>query len=316
MEPSSTCTKPRFLSTLSLRRATQSRGSVSMPRYHFYPRSPCGERPSRLHKNICVLGFLSTLSLRRATATSMPPTFILSTFLSTLSLRRATYWPRVIVSPTLYFYPRSPCGERPKELALAAKNAVFLSTLSLRRATWMSRSSAGRGKFLSTLSLRRATGGFGAGSWRLAIFLSTLSLRRATLEIFLYYQDNRISIHALLAESDYMGVYEQEHSYAISIHALLAESDTGAKSHDPGKVHFYPRSPCGERQMPMYGTGDYERFLSTLSLRRATTPHDLPPGGALISIHALLAESDGDTKYSIGTLSTFLSTLSLRRATK
>ena len=34
----------------------------------FYPRSPCGERPSRLHKNICVWGFLSTLSLRRATA--------------------------------------------------------------------------------------------------------------------------------------------------------------------------------------------------------------------------------------------------------
>ena len=34
-----------------------------------------------------------------------------------------------------HFYPRSPCGERPKELALAAKNAVFLSTLSLRRAT-------------------------------------------------------------------------------------------------------------------------------------------------------------------------------------
>ena len=35
-------------------------------------------------------------------------------------------------------------------------------------------------------------------------------------------------------------------------------------------VHFYPRSPCGERQMPAYGSGDYERFLSTLSLRRAT----------------------------------------------
>ena len=35
-----------------------------------------------------------------------------------------------------------------------------------------------------------------------------------------------------------------------------------------------------------------------------------------ISIHALLAESDGDTTYSIGTLSTFLSTLSLRRATR
>ena len=55
----------------------------------FYPRSPCGERPGRLHKNICGWGFLSTLSLRRATRIALmvgkPPAF-----LSTLSLRRAT----------------------------------------------------------------------------------------------------------------------------------------------------------------------------------------------------------------------------------
>ena len=56
--------------------------------------------------------------------------------------------------------------------------------------------------FLSTLSLRRATEG--AKAYMVAAgFLSTLSLRRATLELFLYYQDNTISIHALLAESDH-----------------------------------------------------------------------------------------------------------------
>ena len=59
--------KVTFLSTLSLRRATQSRGSVSMPRYHFYPRSPCGERRTRSAARATFTRFLSTLSLRRAT---------------------------------------------------------------------------------------------------------------------------------------------------------------------------------------------------------------------------------------------------------
>ena len=34
-----------FLSTLSLRRATKTRPSVSQTVDYFYPRSPCGERP-------------------------------------------------------------------------------------------------------------------------------------------------------------------------------------------------------------------------------------------------------------------------------
>ena len=33
-----------FLSTLSLRRATNTRGSIKMKLNNFYPRSPCGER--------------------------------------------------------------------------------------------------------------------------------------------------------------------------------------------------------------------------------------------------------------------------------
>ena len=35
----------------------------------------------------------------------------------------------------LYFYPRSPCGERHLLSVVAWKNSGFLSTLSLRRAT-------------------------------------------------------------------------------------------------------------------------------------------------------------------------------------
>ena len=57
--------------------------------------------------------------------------------------------------------------------------------------------------------------------------------------------------------------------------------------------YFYPRSPCGERH----------------SVRPGTRRRDV------ISIHALLAESDNDAKRQTYRLNGFLSTLSLRRAT-
>ena len=60
-----------------------------------------------------------------------------------------------------------------------------------------------------------------------------------------------------------------------------------------GIKHFYPRSPCGERQI----FGHYEYIT------------------AAISIHALLAESDPGHDKELKTWQIFLSTLSLRRAT-
>ena len=124
--------------------------------------------------------------------------------------------------------------------------------------------------FLSTLSLRRATG----RSWRKQSnhhkFLSTLSLRRATLEQSASYN-----------------------AYLISIHALLAESDSSTPAVRSQFIHFYPRSPCGERLF-LYCNYPFKLF---------------------ISIHALLAESDEPLKALYMILSLFLSTLSLRRAT-
>ena len=65
---------------------------------------------------ISILGvvFLSTLSLRRATPAWLPYFPMEQRFLSTLSLRRATSVLAASVPffPS-YFYPRSPCGERP-----------------------------------------------------------------------------------------------------------------------------------------------------------------------------------------------------------
>ena len=168
-------------------------------------------------------------------------------------------------------------------------------------------------------------------------FLSTLSLRRATVcppvgSLVLF----------------------------ISIHALLAESDQRYHRQAADRGYFYPRSPCGERlpaDLQIWAALDISihallaesdcmrrctvagscRFLSTLSLRRATRGRNPPPRTSTISIHALLAESDGGpggknavilhfyprspcgerppNKNNGGPGGKFLSTLSLRRAT-
>ena len=78
-----------FLSTLSLRRATQFLLFAQAPSAYFYPRSPCGERLISIVLLILPIKFLSTLSLRRAT-------------------KYVYVWYTILVN----FYPRSPCGER------------------------------------------------------------------------------------------------------------------------------------------------------------------------------------------------------------
>ena len=144
----------------------------------------------------------------------------------------------------------------------------FLSTLSLRRATRAENHANSQQEFLSTLSLRRATDGLIASA-NFCKFLSTLSLRRATRADRLTHAPPKISIHALLAESD-AGKHAQQPTRPISIHALLAESDCGRSAGLPVAGHFYPRSPCGERPASGFFIGSRSQFLSTLSLRRAT----------------------------------------------
>ena len=132
----------------------------------------------------------------------------------------------------LHFYPRSPCGERPPvNQSPALLNLLFLSTLSLRRATVAYHAMCRLSRFLSTLSLRRAT-------------------RHNTQDA----APIRISIHALLAESDVLAFVELKapgkflstlslrratdkrcelgRDNRISIHALLAESDLGSRLYD------------------------------------------------------------------------------------
>ena len=266
-------------------------GSSTMINPDFYPRSPCGERQHcpvhptyapvisihallaesdtpRLSRVVPTPIFLSTLSLRRATVNAFHGD-LLTKFLSTLSLRRATSVFCRSAAMSFYFYPRSPCGERPQCRTLASGMYGFLSTLSLRRATTSMPPTFILSAFLSTLSLRRATGILGRRLWHRQQFLSTLSLRRATP----------------------LKSWASPRLY-ISIHALLAESDVRQRRYRHPHYHFYPRSPCGER--PIFAVRPYDApiFLSTLSLRRATLRVAVPQHVVVISIHALLAESD------------------------
>ena len=147
--------------------------------------------------------------------------------------------------------------------------------------------------FLSTLSLRRATGVMAAPITPTYDFLSTLSLRRATIN-----PANQTNLPGFFYPRSPCGERRwlrcwQLAARDISIHALLAESDVKIMNALSGLKNFYPRSPCGERPVPGGGhineTNFYPRspcgerlklfpkrlcnslFLSTLSLRRATS---------------------------------------------
>ena len=123
-----------------------------------------------------------------------------------------------------------------------------------------------------------------------------------------------ISIHALLAESD-----RHHQRPPGSTGHFYPRSPCGERPFIQPLVcdfaDFYPRSPCGERPISIQcitpsgqflSTLSLRRatqgntskffgvlFLSTLSLRRATGVSTMDNGVTQISIHALLAESDG-----------------------
>ena len=100
-----------FLSTLSLRRATLHFFSGRSCFSDFYPRSPCGERRSHYSSSRPLKGFLSTLSLRRATKDTTARQQIADISIHALLAESddTRDWTRGLC---LYFYPRSPCGER------------------------------------------------------------------------------------------------------------------------------------------------------------------------------------------------------------
>ena len=280
-----------FLSTLSLRRATQRHPKTSNHPHNFYPRSPCGERRHSVE----------------------------------YSLGKSDFYPR---SPCgerrrhrgndrcpVHFYPRSPCGERHGQSITLRLVTPFLSTLSLRRAT----------DVIAVMT--------DAQSISIHALLAESDIHQSQAE-----SRQTISIHALLAESDDDMIFEEQ-TEQISIHALLAESDLTNCLILTSSNRFLSTLSLRRATVRRSTMADFDKiFLSTLSLRRATCipgpagqhgfdfyPRSpcgerhtsvLPtiPAPA-ISIHALLAESDVSITITITCTVSFLSTLSLRRAT-
>ena len=215
---------------------------------YFYPRSPCGER----RKLQSVFPLADGISIHALLAES-------DRLLGDAHM------------PTQDFYPRSPCGERQAEQPLpTATIAISIHAL-----------------------LAESDNAANDDEQNTFVFLSTLSLRRATSR----YTGGAAAIHNFYPRSPCGERRKHQRQGAggerISIHALLAESDAGCASGNPA------RRP----------------FLSTLSLRRATSSPAELRRWCEISIHALLAESDHYSQGIRFSTRQFLSTLSLRRAT-
>ena len=350
----------QFLSTLSLRRATCSflhapfnitisihallaesdavRLHRCQPRYNFYPRSPCGERrfsncsafsfisisihallaESDLHAvyklRLCIISIHALLAESDAVGIALEGAISIS--IHALLAESDTSGLHRRKEP-LYFYPRSPCGERQTEdWCLPMTDLISIHAL-----------------------LAESDGCTRPSMWGDAVFLSTLSLRRATISVRHRHAKRPISIHALLAESDNV-VQCAKRQAKINFYprSPCGERRSWFARKKPAKMYFYPRSPCGERPHAIFVPAKRAKFLSTLSLRRATTRGQGAPVGVPyfyprspcgerqtrpqnrkkrhnISIHALLAESDLDDIDGGDLVHLFLSTLSLRRAT-
>ena len=215
-------------------------------------------------------------------------------FLSTLSLRRATTYGTRTASRYTNFYPRSPCGERlNKRCKFGRNNRNFYPRSPCGERRHKTAELIVDIRFLSTLSLRRATNHLTGMTVTSSNFYPRSPCGERHHYGWSWYDDFTISIHALLAESDARTKAHYAAVHVISIHALLAESDP---------LSF---ASCFTALL----------FLSTLSLRRATSEYRSNSICRCISIHALLAESDHNGGPWQAGYTEFLSTLSLRRAT-
>ena len=123
-------------------------------------------------------------------------------------------------------------------------------------------------------------------------FQSTLSLRRATSFSRTGLIEQLISIHALLAESDGISFHTRAGTREFQSTLSLRRATTASWEPSTGSKNFNPRSPCGERLHVLVVDGG----LGLISIHALLAESDLQLGlrlfRSVISIHALLAESD------------------------
>ena len=213
-----------------------------------------------------------------------------------------------------YFYPRSPCGERLiSQSQMDAFNRISIHALLAESDARTACRRSGSPYFYPRSPCGERPSYTSAACGRIAISIHALlaesdgTVRRRG-SLFL------ISIHALLAESDL-----RFHHFRFLVKHFYPRSPCGERLTILvtclASKNFYPRSPCGERHLsqsmsPRYFTISIHallaesdpaalsprpaalRFLSTLSLRRATGQKVITNIATPISIHALLAESD------------------------
>ena len=222
---------------------------------HFYPRSPCGERPTQGRANAARMG----ISIHALLAESDHPRarcalghVSYNIFLSTLSLRRAT----LPTSKTLQSWQISIhallAESDPPGPPCSLSRHTFLSTLSLRRATSDGPSLASFNSISIHALLAESDAKFYYFTLPKMLFLSTLSLRRATLLSTIPRIATIISIHALLAESDSKSAQNSgallriwNKFYGDCIFMLT------------GKAVFYPFCPCFFHIFWCEGSGNF-----------------------------------------------------------
>ena len=148
------------------------------------------------------------------------------TFLSTLSLRRATLTRSTLPAATWYFYPRSPCGERPVHyIYLFCLVCISIHAL-------LAESDRSAKSFFCGILVISIHALLAESDWMPA-------RQRQTLRYFYPRSPCGERLYAAALCHAAAG---------ISIHALLAESDLPPTTLAPSSSYFYPRSPCGERR--------------------------------------------------------------------
>ena len=168
----------------------------------FYPRSPCGERPQIFYRvgiaiNISIHALLAESDDRYAVAAVSDEIISIHALLAESDHAFA-----FALKTSDYFYPRSPCGER-QQAGPPLYRLQDISIHALLAESDKDQFDVAMSSAISIHALLAESDYFQFSPCPpLYGFLSTLSLRRATGTMDVLAIEGEISIHALLAESD------------------------------------------------------------------------------------------------------------------
>ena len=169
------------------------------------------------------------------------------------------------------FYPRSPCGERQPATSGNDKNNIFLSTLSLRRATRSNQSIISQANNFYPRSPCGERLEAPARAFLISYFYPRSPCGERPFEKFEGVMVTKISIHALLAESDPPRVIREPATSGFLSTLSLRRATFQTSKLCNLLLTFL--STLSLRRATLYNFHSFLaifEFLSTLSLRRAT----------------------------------------------